>query len=79
MDRPAKIHGLTFDVPECICSMKDFRGFGVCRDTSFLPGSDKADKPPPLPIHVMGPTLPTLDFIAYRPVGKTQYCLLQHH
>jgi len=75
MGRPAKIHGLAFDVPRYTHSMKTIYGFGVCQDASFLPDSDEADKPPPLPIHARGPTLPSPNFTNYLRWDKTRYCL----
>lgn len=75
IERPAKIHGLAFDVPRYTRSIKSIYGFGVCQDASFLPDSDEADKPPPLPIHATGPTLPTSNFTDYLRWNKTRYGL----
>lgn len=75
MGRPAKIHGLAFDVPRYSCNWKTIYGFGVCQDASFLPASNEADKPPPLPIHAKGPTLPSQNFTNYLRRNKTRYGL----
>lgn len=75
MERPAKVHGLAFDVPKYVCEMKTIYGFGVCQDASLQADSDEADKPPPLPIHARGPTLPSPNFTYYLRQEKTRYGL----
>lgn len=75
MDRPAKIHGLAFDVPEYAVHMKTIYGFGVSQDVSLQSDSDETDKPPLLPIHAKGPTLPTPEFTSYLRREKTGYGL----
>lgn len=75
MERPAKIHGLAFDVPEYTNKMKTIYGFGVSQDASLQSDKDETDKPPLLPIHVRGPTLPPPEFTNYLQREKTGYSL----
>ncbi|KAG6364114.1 hypothetical protein INS49_005712 [Diaporthe citri] len=75
MERPAKIHGLAFDVPEYTRYMKTICGFGVAQDACLESDSDETNKPPLLPIHARGPTLPTPEFINYLRREKTGYGL----
>ncbi|KAI7778154.1 hypothetical protein LA080_002580 [Diaporthe eres] len=75
MERSAKIHGLAFDVPKYTCEMKTVYGFGVSQDATLQLGSDEADKPPLLPIHARGPTLPTPEFTNYLRREKTGFGL----
>ncbi|KAJ0107604.1 hypothetical protein J7T55_007795 [Diaporthe amygdali] len=46
---------------------------GLLADTSPAPDIDEAAKPPLLPIHAEGPTLPTLDFANHLRNQKTRY------
>lgn len=75
MERPAEVYGLAFDVLSYTCKMKTIRDFGVCQDASIQPDIDEVDKPPRLPIHPNGPTLPTPSFLNYLRQLKTTYCL----
>lgn len=75
MERPAKIHGLAFDVPGYTRKMKTIYGFGVAQDACLQSDSDETDKPPLLPIHASGPTLPTPEFTNYLRREKTGYGL----
>lgn len=71
--RLTKIHGLAFDIPKCCRGLNTIPFFGVSQDTSPAPDGDEAVKPPLLPIHAEGPTLPTLDFANHLRYQKTKY------
>lgn len=62
-------------MPKYTCEMKTVYGFGVSQDASLQLGSDEADKPPLLPIHARGPTLPTPEFTNYLRREKTGFGL----
>lgn len=73
--RSAKVHGLAIEVPKGMGSSKLINGFGVSQNASPPPGGYEAINPPPFPIHAMGPTLPSLEFIDHLQTQALSYGL----
>lgn len=66
MNRPAKIRGLCFDVPKNTGYINNImEEIGICQETSIPADDGEALKPPPLPIHADGPTIPSESFCFY--------------